>query len=182
MPCKKIKWEGFLPRIPNQKAMYNCLDTHNLRPGLWQAHGSSLHMNRYAPDRSYFTWWLTSTDEGFLHTHLPMFWGQSSVEHHCCQWLLLHAHNNRIAAHVPNHRRCNSCLFWTRQQKRYHLIVHITAAPHVSTITYEPGRCPSSQYGVNTSINAILSTPRLWAAPITSSKLYISRCHVISVS
>lgn len=40
-------------------------------------------------------WW------GFLHTHLPMFWGQSSVEHHCCQRLLLHAHNNQITSPKP---------------------------------------------------------------------------------
>lgn len=34
---------------------------------------------------------------GALHTHLPMFWDQSGVEHQSWQQLLLHAHNNLTA-------------------------------------------------------------------------------------
>lgn len=70
MPCK-IKRQGFLPRIPNQKASYNCLDTHNLKPRLWQACGSSLHMNQMHQTVLFHTGqqWPTSTDEDFfIHT------------------------------------------------------------------------------------------------------------------
>lgn len=119
MPCK-IKWQGFLPRIPNQKAMNNCLDTHNLRPGLWQARGSSLHMNRYAID-SLISHRTTVADKhwwGFLHTHLPMFWVQSSVEHHCCQRLRLHAHNNQTASRMLITEDATAAFFDPTSQKK----------------------------------------------------------------
>lgn len=71
MPCK-IKWQGFLPRIPNQKAMYNRLDTHNLRPGCG-GHMAAVCIwtNMHHQTVSFHTGqqWLTSTDEGFfIHT------------------------------------------------------------------------------------------------------------------
>lgn len=91
MPCKNQK-DSFFIFCPGYPI------THSLRPGCGR-----LHMNRYAADSriSHRTtvadkhWW------GVLQTHLPMFWGQSSVEHHSCQRLLLHAHDNLFVSHMP---------------------------------------------------------------------------------
>ncbi len=112
-------------------------------------------------------WW------GFLHTHLPMFWGQSSVEHHCCQRLLLHAHNNQIASRAPITGDATAAFFGTKitQQTIYNLIIRTKTASFVTVSTFESGW--SSQYGVYTSINAIISSPGLRAAPIT---LLLTNC------
>lgn len=106
MPCK-LKRQAFFSAQDTQSEgnVHNRPETHNLRPravaGIWQ-------QSAYEPICTLFhtgQQWLTSTDEGFLHTHLPMFWegggGQSSVEHHCCQRLRLRARNIQIASREP---------------------------------------------------------------------------------
>lgn len=96
MPCKDQMTKGvfFCPGYPIRR---QCVEL----PGhtscqvtrLWQAYGSTLHMNQISTRLSYFTWGNRGKHQwGFLHTHLSMFWDQSSVEHWCCQQLLLHAH------------------------------------------------------------------------------------------
>lgn len=65
MPCK-TQTTGFSAQ--DTQSIRECLNTHNLRPGPWQAHGSSLHTNQYAP-HDLVSHGLTSTDEGFfIHT------------------------------------------------------------------------------------------------------------------
>ena len=97
MPCKHNPMTGvFCPGYPIRSPRL----THNLRPVLAQGHGSSLHMNQWA------RWDLTRGWQALVrvsshHTHLPTFWGQSSVEGHCCQRLLLHAHNTQITSPSP---------------------------------------------------------------------------------
>lgn len=89
----------FLPRIPNQNQKTAGTHTTSGPQATWQ-------QSAYEPictrTRSDFTQQgrkkrPTSTDEGFLHTHLPMFCGQLSVEHHCCCRRHLHARNNPAA-------------------------------------------------------------------------------------
>lgn len=75
MPCK-LKRQAFFSAQDTQSEgnVHNRPETHNLRPravaGIWQ-------QSAYEPICTLFhtgQQWLTSTDEGFLHTHLPMFW------------------------------------------------------------------------------------------------------------
>lgn len=76
----------FLPRIPNQKATYNRLNTHTTSgPGCGRHVAAVCIWTNMHQTGLFHTGqqWLKKHWWGFLHTHLPMFWGQSSVEHHC---------------------------------------------------------------------------------------------------
>lgn len=95
----------FLPRIPNHKAKGRTAWIH-----MTSGPGCSRHMAEVciwvnmhrAVEFHTGQQWLTSTDEGFyIQTCQRTGWGsQSSVEHCCCQRLLLHAHNCQIASRL----------------------------------------------------------------------------------
>lgn len=95
----KTEYSTCHAKIKRTVSLFSAQDTQSQpEAGLWQA--------AYAPicsRQSYFT----QDHSGWralmrvLQTHLPTFWGQSSVEHHSCQRLLLHAHNNLFVSHMP---------------------------------------------------------------------------------
>lgn len=95
----KTEYSTCHAKIKRTVSLFSAQDTQSQpEAGLWQA--------AYAPICSRQSY-ITQDHSGWralmrvLQTHLPTFWGQSSVEHHSCQRLLLHAHNNLFASHMP---------------------------------------------------------------------------------
>lgn len=148
MPCK-LKWRGFLPRIPNQKAAYNRLDTHNL---MAQAVAGTWQQSAYEPictRQSYFTQdkqWLTSTDEGFfIHTCQCSGVSPQSNITAASDYFYMHT---IIRLHLASQsQEMQQLLFFENHTTKIHnLIIHTYTALFVIVSTSEPGWSP--QYGV----------------------------------
>lgn len=121
----------FLPSIPNQKVKSCCLDSQPQPQAQAQAQAGPQQQSadEYASE-SLVSHRTTAADKHswrLLHTHLQMYWGQSSVQQHC--WYYFYMHTPAGTAPTPLSRRCNSCILSTMQNIFcfFHLIEAVSA-------------------------------------------------------